>query len=867
VSLPDLIVRYNPLGIAALALTVCFSVRFASAGEAGPTLSIEPPEIRLIGADSRQQLAVSLRSQDGSVHDVTAQCRYGVDRPTIATIDRGGIARPRSDGEVVLLVGFQDHSVQTRIRVEQSHRALPIGFRTDIVPILSKAGCNAGACHGNLNGKGGFRLSLRGEDPTLDLLALSRDQLARRIDLLAPAESLIVRKPAGQLPHEGGMRFSHDSLEAQTLIAWIAAGARSDDGKSPRVKSLRVFPAARFATPGSLDQQLAVTAEFDNGTNRDVTRLAAFDASDPAGVEVSRDGLVHAKRPCETTVAIRYMNARAASRLAFLPQRPDFVWNGPKASHPIDKLTFSKLQTLRTNPAPLATDPVFLRRAYLDAIGRLPAPAETRAFLADTDPDKRGKVIDHLVLRPEFADFWALKWADLLRNEEKTMGAKGAWIFQRWLRDQFAADRPLDEVARKIVAGLGSTWRNPPASFHRTNRDPMTAAESVSQVFLGIRLQCARCHNHPFDVWTQDDYYGLAAFFANIQRKELNNQRKDRLDSHEINGDEIIYTSGRAQMVQPRSGTLLAPHWLGESEAPSRFASPEGASALDQLADRLTRQNPQFGRNIANRVWFHLLGRGIVDPVDDFRESNPPSNPALLETISAYFEAHGMRLGPLVAWIMKSRTYQLGATRPLAASKSEIRNSKSEMESKSEIRNPKFENGDADEVGSADMGDAHFARAAVRLLPAEVLLDAVSQVLEAPERFVNAPGVVRSTQLPGPASGVAFLKTFGKPDRLLTCECERSDATTLAQAFQMINGETLRRKLELSDNRIGRALRQGISDSDLLCELYLAALCREPTATERARMLSHAGSSAGRRKSWEDIAWAILNSKEFLLRH
>ncbi len=416
-------------------------------------------------------------------------------------------------------------------------------------------------------------------------------------------------------------------------------------------------------------------------------------------------------------------------------------------------------------------------------------------------------------------------------QRRKDHGAKGAWIFQRWLRDQFAANRPMDEVARRIVAGVGSTWRNPPASFHRTNRDPMAAAESVSQVFLGIRLQCARCHNHPFDVWTQDDYYGLAAFFANIGRKQLNNQRKDRLDSHEINGDEIIFTSGEAQMLQPRSGKLLEPRWLFETDTPSPSAPIQ--SALDRLADRLTRPHSQFSRNLANRVWFHLFTRGIVEPVDDFRDSNPPSNPALLDALTAYFDTHGMRLGPLVAWIMKSQAYQLSAT--------------------------------PDSTNASD--EANFSHAAVRLLPAEVLLDAMSQVLGVAEPFANAPGSLRSTQLPGPAAGVTFLKTFGKPDRLLTCECERSEATTLAQAFQMINGETLRRKLERSDNRIGRALARGDSDLDLLREFYLASLCREPTAAERARLLAHAGSSAARRKKWEDIVWAIFNSKEFLLRH
>ena len=399
-----------------------------------------------------------------------------------------------------------------------SHR--PPSFRTDIAPLLSKAGCNMGACHGNLNGKGGFKLSLRGEDPSFDYQTLTHDQSGRRVSRLAPRTSLIVLKPTGAVPHEGGLRFAHDSIEAQTLLAWIAAGASDDRVSAPRVKELRILPAERILVPGALDQHLVVTAFFDDGTTRDVSRQAAYDVSDPTRVEVSIDGQVHARGPCETAIAVRYMNGRTTSRLAFLADRPGFVWRGEEPSGAIDSLVFAKLKALRMNPSPLCTDSVFLRRAFLDAIGRLPDPAEARAFLESTDPDKRDKLIDRLVERPEFADFWALKWADLLRNEEKTMGEKGSWVLQRWLRDQLARDIPLDAMVRQIVTGLGSTWQNPPASFHRTNRDPTAAAESVGQVFLGIRLQCARCHNHPFDVWTQNDYYGLAAFFANVARKQ-----------------------------------------------------------------------------------------------------------------------------------------------------------------------------------------------------------------------------------------------------------------------------------------------------------------------------------------------------------
>jgi hypothetical protein len=409
------------------------------------------------------------------------------------------------------------------------------------------------------------------------------------------------------------------------------------------------------------------------------------------------------------------------------------------------------------------------------------------------------------------------------------MGVKGVWVFQRWLRDQIAAEVPLDEMARQIVASQGSTWTSPPSSFHRTNRDPMSAAETVAQVYLGIRLQCARCHNHPFDEWTQDDYYGLAACFSNVERKQLNNIRHDRLDKHEINGDEMIFLSGKPVFIQPRTRVSLKPKPPGGAE----FPAAEDGNALKQLANWLTQNNRQFARNLANRIWFHLMGRGIVEPVDDFRPSNPPTNPALLEALTDYLISHGMRLKSLVALIMSSQTYQLGAT-------------------------PNDTNVD---------DNTNFSRAMVRLLPAEVLLDAISQVLDVPEAVRGAPRFVRATQLPGVSADNPFLKVFGKPERLLTCECERTDSTTLAQAFQMINGVDVRGKLETSRNRIGKLIDQKLDDEAILSELYLAAVCRQPTEAERKAILTRMKYVADRSSGWEDVAWALLNSKEFLLRH
>ena len=808
-------------------------VSIARASESPVRLEIEPTTVLLSSGANRQQVAVTGIFADGSSRDLTASSRFAVDRPDVASASDSGVIRGSGGGEASLVVEAEGLSRAAPILVTGDLAPPPVSYRLDAAPVFSKAGCNMGACHGNLNGKGGFRLSLRGEDPGFDLVSITRDAQGRRADPYRPEESLLLLKPTGHVAHEGGLRLGLDSIEYRSLRDWIASGARDDNANAPRLTKLSVWPSDRYLAPGPKNeapgQQLLVTAEFSDGSSRDVTRQAAYDVNDPGLASVTSDGRVEANGPAEVVVAVRYLEGRGVSRLAFLPDRPDYSWDADPGSDPIDQAVFAKLKGLKIRPSEPATDAVFLRRAYLDALGILPSPEEARSFLADPDPEKRAKLVDRLVDRPEFADFWALKWADLLRNEEKTMGLKGTWGFQRWLRDRIAADVPMDEFAREIVATMGSTWQNPAASFHRTNRDPQTAAESIGQVFLGVRLQCARCHNHPFDVWTQDDYYGLSAYFANVKRQEVGNRRKDDLDSHEINGDVVVYLEGQPVQIHPRTGEPLRPKPPG-GPSPDLKGDPD---ALDDLAAWLTTDNPQFTRNLANRVWFHLMGRGVVEPVDDFRDSNPPSNPALMDALASGFEAEGMRLKPLVAWIMKTKTYQFGAS-----------------------------------PNATNAGDeANFAKSAVKLLPAEVLLDAIGSALDRDQRFPGSPRQTRAVQLPGVAMGGDFLKSFGKPERLLTCECERSEATTLAQAFQLINGEAVRKTLTAQNNRIGQAISAGTSDPALLEELYLAAVAREPTVEERQVHLSYVARTPDRRRAWEDVAWAILNSKEFLLRH
>ena len=725
--------------------------------------------------------------------------------------------------------------------------AEPVRFRTDVMAVLSKAGCNQGTCHGNLNGKNGFKLSLRGDDPDADFLALTRDTLARRTNPQHPGDSLILLKATAAIPHEGGRRFGTDALEYQILRRWITAGLPADPPDLSAVRRIDVSPSQQVLVDPAQGVQLRVEAAFSDGSRRDVTRLASYETSNAAAI-VTAEGRVQRRQMGETTVLVRYLDQRAAAQLAFIPDRPALTaeqiaraWGGqaPTPAQLIDYHVAKKLQSLRMLPSPLCSDGVFLRRVYLDTLGIVPTAAEACAFLDDTRPDKRARLIEHLLRRPEFDDFWAQKWADLLRSEEKVLDRKGVQVFYQWIRQAVAEDRPLNEFARQLVAGRGSTYSNPPANFYRALREPDTRAEAVGQVFLGVRLQCAHCHNHPFDRWTQNDYHSLAAFFPRIQYRIVENNRKDRLDKHEFDGEQIVWLDREGEVKHPRTGAVVAPRFLGAATP----AIPASADRLQVLADWIAApDNPLFARTQVNRIWYHLLGQGIVDPPDDFRASNPPVNGPLLEALGRDFAAHGFSLRHTVRTILNSRTYQLAA-RPT-------------------------------ETNGAD--EANFAHAVVRPLQAEQLLDAVSQVAGVPVPFEGYPPGTRAGQLPGPRTalprgqalgeGERFLKVFGKPERLLSCECERSTDTTVNQAFAMLTGPLLNELIRTPHNRLGRLLAAGRSDRAIIEELYLAALSRPPHEGEWRPAVAYVAKAKDRRQALEDVLWALLNAKEFLFR-
>ncbi len=711
-------------------------------------------------------------------------------------------------------------------------------FGRFVMPVLTKVGCNSGACHGYRSGRGGLKLSLRGENANQDFDTLVRQFAGRRVDRVQPDNSLMLLKPTAQVPHEGGRRFAVDALEYQLLRRWIEAGTPEPNENAPRLVKLEVAPPARVVFEPDIDVQLAVTASFDDGKQFDVTDLAVYETSNTLAT-VSRTGLVERRMSGETTVMVRFLGAQQAVPLAFMPARPEFAWSNPPPANYVDRHVFEKLRTLRINPSGLCSDSVFVRRAFLDVIGLMPTADEARQFVVDSNADKRARLIDQLLARPEFGEHWALKWSDVLRNEEKTLDPHGVEVFHAWLRDSFNDGKPLDQFARELIAARGSTYKNPPANMWRAQRDPLTRAETTARVFLGVRLQCAKCHNHPTGRWTQDDYYSWASLFARIDYKIVDNNRKDKFDKHEFDGEQIVLVKDSGEVKNARTGADATPKFLG-AETPQLDVT---ADRLEPTARWLTDpDNAWFARAQVNRIWFHVMGRALIDPVDDLRITNPPSHPALMDTLVADFVASGYDVRNLIRTIMNSRTYQLDYA--------------------------------TNETNAAD--DVNYSHAVVRRLTAEQLLDAQCQFLDTAPQFNGYPRGTRAGQLAGvrrvrprdkpPTPDEQFLMAFGKPERLLACECERSNTTTLPHALYIICGPTITHRIEQEGNRIDQLLAAGLSDAQVFDELFWSGVTRAPT-TEEIEQMHKLMERQDRRQALQDIAWALMNSKEFVFRH
>jgi len=692
----------------------------------------------------------------------------------------------------------------------------PVSFRRDVVAALSRAGCSQGACHGSPQGKNGFRLSLRGYDPDLDYATLVREQGGRRVDGVHPESSLILLKGTGRVRHQGGARFGPNDAAYRVIARWIAEGCR--DGGPAGLTRLEVI-----APPGAAGRVTA-RAHFADGTARDVTALAVFSSSDPEVAPVTPDGTVKFTRTGEAAVLVRYLDKIASVRLTHIEKDPAFAFRAPDPANYVDELVFAKQRELQLVPAPVASDAVFLRRVYLDTTGQVPTGDEARAFLDSTAPDKRARLIDALLERDEYAHFWALKWADVLRGSPATISERGVHSFHRYLVRTVAADRPMTEFARELLTGLGNTLHKPAANFYRVARTPEEAAEAAAQLFLGVRVQCAKCHNHPFEAITQDDYYGLAAYFARVQFRGA----QFGLD------DEVVALDRGREVQHPRTRKPVPPAAFGTPAGP---LGPDD-DRREKFADWLTSpDNPYFARSLANRVWYHLMGKGVVDPVDDVRDTNPPSNPQLLDALAADFAKNGYRLKPLIRTILNSKTYQLAAT------------------------------GGPEQSPRAAGPDRYFTHAQVRMLSAEQILDATSSATGVPERFRGYPAGTRAVELAEGGVNHPFLQAFAKPVRDVTCECAREDDPSLPGVLHLLNNAGLVARVKSPDGRVALWLAAGKDTLWVVEQIYLATLSRRPTASELDVVTKHVGGQADRAAGLFDLQHALINLNEFALRH
>lgn len=700
----------------------------------------------------------------------------------------------------------------------------PVSLRNEVLPVLSRLGCSSGACHGSPKGKGGFRLSLRAFDPTVDEQTLRIEFFSRRVNPLDPDTSLLLRKPLMEVSHAGGQRMKPGTVEHQLLRRWIAEGARLDGPDVPVCRSLDMRPADPHPlSEQNPTQQYTATAHFSDGTSRDVTHLAVFTSSDEAVATVSKSGLVTRAEAArgQTAITVRYLDHMAARFQLATPTVPGFQWNDAAESNYVDKLVHQRLRQLRFTPSAPCTDSEFIRRVSLDVTGLLPTVSDVQEFLADVDPAKRAKKIDELLQSPEHAKFMALKWGDALRIRVADVSSPGVFKYHRWVVRAFANNMSYDEFARTLLTASGSTFENPAANYFRTAADTNDCTESTAQIFLGTRLECAKCHNHPHERWTQDNYYGLGAFFNRLQRDAT--ERKDEL---------YVSVAAAGEVTQPRTGQTMKP-WLPMA---GEVAIPENVDRRQVFADWLTKpDNPFFARVEVNRLWSQLMGKGIVDPIDDFRESNPPSNSELLDALAQDFVAVGFDRRHILRTILNSQTYQ----------RSSVATAHNEADHQ------------------------YFSRYPRRLLSAEQLLDAICDVAGVPESFSGLPPGTRATQLPSPDFSQEFLRIFGKPERKSVCNCERSRDLNLTQALTLSNGTYVQSKIVNGNNTIRRLLKEGQSHRDIVQQCYLMAYARLPSDQELATFESYAADRKSRsfEEAFEDLLWGIMNSNEFLFQH
>jgi Protein of unknown function (DUF1553)./Protein of unknown function (DUF1549)./Bacterial Ig-like domain (group 2). len=769
--------------------TLLFSLAFATGiAAAAPTLTISPSDVQLNGREARQQL-IAEASVDAYHEDWTRAAAWKSSDPKIVAVDATGLATPVGDGDAVVTASAKGQSASVKVHVKGSKAPFQWSFKNHVMPVLTKSGCNQGACHGALAGKNGFKLTLRGYDPDADYDTLTRQSIGRRISLAEPAASLILLKPSFAIPHGGGKRFAAGSLEYRVIAEWIADGTPPPNPKDKEVVSLEVFPKRATLKPGS-EQQLVVRAKYSDGSIDDVTRWVKYSSNNEGVASVDDSGRVKMNGNGEAAVTLWYSSRVLYATLTspYPNQVADDTYTKFPKSNYIDELVIAKLKSLHIAPSPVASDATFIRRAYLDAAGILPTPEEVEQFLADKSPDKRAKMIDRLLERDEFVDYWAYKWSDLLLVSSKKLRPTAMWAFYNWIRDSVKENKPWDQFARDIFTGTGSARQNGALNYFVLHKDTIDLTENVTQAFMGQRLTCARCHNHPLEKWTQKQYFQMANLFSRVGVK-----------NGEETGDSVIFAKTSGEINHPRLLRPLPPTPLDGQPMPLEAQTDRRVHFSKWLTDP---KNEYFAKALVNRVWGNFLGRGIVNPIDDVRATNPPSNEELLAAVTKDFLTHKFDVKYLIRTIMNSTTYQLSS-----------------------------------EANATNQDDKVFySKYIVKRLPAEALLDAMSQVTGVPTQFAGYPAGTRAMQLPDTQVVSQFLNVFGRPARNICDSSERSVDPTVAQALHVINGDTLNKKLSNPDGYITLLLKLGLSDSRVLEHMTLSAFGRYPTDAERNDM-------------------------------
>jgi hypothetical protein len=796
------------------------------AAEPGPSaLQLYPAQVTLRGQADRQRFLVT-GVVAGRPADLSRTVQYHSESPAVVRVDAAGVATPVADGTGTVVATFGKLQARATVQVVEGTFQRPIDFERDVVPVLTRAGCNAGACHGKARGQNGFQLSLLGFDRDFDYGAIVKEARGRRVFPAAPEQSLLLLKPTGQLPHGGGKRLRLDEPAYAILLQWIREGLPRSQPNTAILQHITIEPSERILSTHG-EQQLVVTGHYSDGSQRDVTHLTTFQSNESVIAAVNPDGLVQASPlPGEAAIMARFMEKFAVCNVVIplAGQVAPEVYARLPRNNFIDGLVWEKLQQLGITPSEPAGDATFLRRAYLDAIGRLPTPAETRAFLADPATNKRERLVERLLQRPEYADYWANKWADLLRPNPYRVGIKAVYNLDAWLRAAFRRNMPYDQFVRELITARGSTFHNGATVIHRDRPDPPEITTLVSQLFLGIRLECAKCHHHPFEVWSQDDFYSLSAYFARIGRKGTG------LSPPISGGEQMFFTAKQGDVRHPVTNQVLPPRPLfGKNRTDPDAGDRRQALAAWVVSD----DNPYFARVLVNRVWADLMGRGLVEPVDDLRATNPPSNGPLLDALADRFRRERYDLKKLLQTIMTSYAYGLSS-------------------------NP-------NERNVADT--RNYSRHYRQRLRAEVLLDAVCDVTGVPESFPAMPEGSRAMSLWTFRSQSVFLDSFGRPDPNQDPPCERTSDPTVVQALHLMNAPGLHHKIIDDAGRAAKLAAGKKAPDEIVDELYALVYCRPPTEEERHVCLElYQEKDATRRRVTEDLLWALLNTPEFLFK-